>query len=381
MYLQALKLKFFKNYTDRDFKFVKGVNFITGPNASGKTNVLDAIYMLSFTKSYFNLNDSSLINFMQEKDHGAGFFLIEGQYLVNDSPELIRIVYDKNRNKEKRKIIQRNSKAYERFSDHIGLIPLIMIAPYDVSLILGGSEERRKFIDILISQFDKEYLNALISYNKALKNRNILLKQIIRNGQYVDRMLFASWDAQLIKYGNIIYEMRKNITNDLIELFNKYYYKIAGTDDKIKINYTSQLESKTMEELLKDNFEKDKEMLYTTVGIHKDDIVFVINDMKMKKIASQGQQKTLLIALKLAEREIIKKFSGKTPILLLDDVFDKLDEIRVSKMIKELDQDDDGQIFITDTHTERMLNIKKSLVRASLLYEIIPQTGEVKNYV
>jgi len=361
MYLSHLSLRNFKNYKELEIDFVNGINFITGNNASGKTNILDAIHLLSFTKSYFNINDSLLIN----NDTEENFYFVEGTYKNNTTIETIRISFEKG----KRKTLKRNGKEYDKLVDHIGLLPLIIITPVDTVLISEGSETRRKFLDVLISQFDKEYLYNLINYNKALKQRNALLKQLAASGQFYESLL-EPWNEKLVTYGEQIYEKRKEITGKLISLFNELYYKIADDKHQLKIEYKSQLSEKKFKEILNDTVEADRILQYTTKGIHKDDLIFTINGHKLKKIASQGQQKTLLISLKLAEEIIIEEMSGKKPLILLDDVFDKLDEHRVQKMIKQLENTHKGQIFITDTHPDRMMNIKNNLGNNSVLYKI-----------
>ncbi len=361
LYLERLELRNFKNYKAFEAVFSSGINFITGFNASGKTNILDAIYLLSFTKSYFNINDSQLVN------TGAtdGFYFVKGLYKTGESAEELQVTYRKN----SRKVFKRNGKEYERLVDHIGLIPLIMITPGDTVLISEGSEVRRRFLDMLISQFDKEYLYNLVQYNKALKQRNALLKQL-QAMPYAGSGMFDPWNEKLSGYGDYIYRKRKEITEWLTKYFNEFYYNIADDKYQLAIRYRSQLSEKSMHELLEESFESDKVLQYTTKGIHKDDLVFTINGLKVKKIASQGQQKTLLLALKLAEKQIIENFSGKHPLLLLDDVFDKLDEVRVTNMIQTLAENNSNQIFITDTHTQRMLDIRSKLKINSQLMEI-----------
>jgi DNA replication and repair protein RecF len=367
MYLKHLSLRNFKNYRELEIDFSEGINFITGKNASGKTNILDAIFLLSFSKSYFNINDSHLINTKSEEN----FYYIEGVYKYDNGIETIKAIFEKG----KRKTLKRNDKEYDKLVNHIGLIPLTIITPNDTTLISEGSEIRRKFLDLLISQFDSEYLYSLINYNKALKHRNTLLKQMASNN-FFDAKILKPWTDKLNDYGTIIYQKRKEITLQLIELFNAFYYKIAEDNYQISIEYKSQLNDMPLSELLKNSIEEDKILQYTTKGIHKDDLIFSINGMKLKKIASQGQQKTLLIALKLAEEKIIEQESGKKPILLLDDVFDKLDETRVEKMLKELSNSHSGQIFITDTHPSRMKEIKNKIGTPSVLYEI--ENGKIK---
>jgi DNA replication and repair protein RecF len=286
-------------------------------------------------------------------------------YKTGETAEELQVTYKKGN----RKTFKRNGKEYERLVDHIGLIPLIIVTPADTTLISEGSEIRRRFLDMLISQFDKEYLYNLVQYNKALKQRNSLLKQI-HQFPYDTYTIFTPWNEKLSSYGTYIYKKRLEISGLLTGLFNEFYYKIAEDNYKIEIKYRSQLSDKPLGELLQESFEADKSLQYTTKGVHKDDLIFTINGLKLKKIASQGQQKTLLLALKLAEKQIIENFSGKNPLLLLDDVFDKLDENRVTNIITTLAGNNKNQIFITDTHTQRMLDIKNKTGINSKLIEI-----------
>ena len=360
LFLENLELSNFKNYNNIKLNFSKGINFITGPNASGKTNILDAIYLLSFTKSYFIIHDSQLINNESKSD----FYFVKGLYKNKDSIEELQITYNKTSGKK----IKRNGKEYEKFINHIGLIPLIMITPNDTILISEGSEVRRRFLDKLISQIDKEYLHHIIQYKKALKHRNNLLKQTYNLSSLIS--IFEPWDRKLEEHGNYIYKKRNQITELLTYYFNEFYYKIADDNYKVEVKYKSQLGENTISNLLVQSFETDKALQYTTKGVHKDDLIFTINGLKLKKIASQGQQKTLLLALKLAEKKIIENFSSKNPLLLFDDIFDKLDETRVTNMLNTLVENNKNQIFITDTHTQRMLNIKNRIKINSKLLEI-----------
>lgn len=367
MYLKELLLVNFKNYSDLKLSLSDKINCFTGQNASGKTNILDAIYLLSLTKSFFNTPDKLIIN----TSSSDNFYSALATYEINNSIENIQVKYVRNN----RKVFKKNDKEYPRLSDHIGLLPLVMISPNDVFLISEGSELRRRFLDIIISQFDKEYLHNLIQYNTALKQRNAILKKM--DFSHSNSMgLFEVWDQKLIEYGTPIFEKRKIMTETLTTYFNQFYAKISNDQNELSIKYRSQLFQRPLKELLANNFESDKYLRYTSVGIHKDDLDFKIDGLPLKKIGSQGQQKSLLIAIKLAEYEILKQGSGKKPLLLLDDVFDKLDSFRVGKVMEIVAEKDYGQIFITDTHPDRIKQMVSQLNIPAALFEI--NNGNVK---
>lgn len=367
MYLKRLQLRNFKNYLSLDINFSPKINCFTGQNASGKTNILDAIYLLSLTKSFFNTPDKFIINAKTKED----FYRVTATYDINNSIEEVQVSYTRNN----RKIFKKNSKNYSRLFDHIGFLPLVMISPNDIFLISEGSELRRRFLDIIISQFDKEYLHNLIQYNAALAQRNAILKKIDFSTN-VSMGLFNVFDQKLTEYGKPIFEKRKEMTASLSHFFNDIYYKISNDNNVLSVKYKSQLFQNNLEELLVKNFNNDKYLKYTSVGIHKDDLVFTIDGLPLKKIGSQGQQKSLLIAIKLAEYEILKQGSGKKPFLLLDDVFDKLDAYRVSKVIELVSENDYGQIFITDTHSERLKEMIKGINVPAFLFEVKDGTLE-----
>ena len=356
MYLQRISLVNFKNVASQSFDFQQKINCFVGNNGIGKTNVLDAIYYLSFTKSYFN---SVAI---QNIKHGEGFFMIEGNYLLNDRNEKIVCSLKKGQ----KKVLKRNGKSYNKFSEHIGQLPLVIISPADRDLVTEGSDTRRKFIDGVISQQNKEYLKDLLAYNKVLSQRNALLKYFAANRTF-DALNLSVYDEQLSSYGNRIYEVRKLFLEEFIPIFNAKYQIISGDKEKVNLLYKSQLHNFFMKDLLKNSLQKDKITQYTTSGIHKDDLSFEIGEYPIKKFGSQGQQKSYLIALKLAQFQFIKQQSNITPILLLDDIFDKLDENRVSQIIDLVNNEEFGQIFITDTHSERTENILK---KGSAAYQI-----------
>lgn len=356
MYLKKLSLINFKNFNSKTFEFKEKINCFVGQNGVGKTNVLDAIYYLSFAKSYFNPIA------VQNIQHNKNFFVVEGDYSINERAEKIICSLKKGQ----KKVLKRNGKTYEKFSDHIGQIPLVIISPSDRDLITDGSDTRRKFIDGVISQQDKNYLLDLISYNKVLSQRNALLKYFAANRTF-DSVNLEVYDNQLITYSINIYDKRKNFLESFIPIFNKKYKIISNDKEHVNLVYKSQLHTSSFKDLLNKSLEKDKMMQYTTVGIHKDDLAFDIGKYAMKKFGSQGQQKSYLIALKLAQFEFIKQQSNLVPILLLDDIFDKLDEHRVSQIIELVNNDQFGQIFITDTHSDRTEN---AIQRSNKAYQI-----------
>lgn len=344
MIVERIELANFKNYTQAEIDFSDRVNCFLGPNGAGKTNILDALYYLSFCKSYFNPVDSQNIK------RGEEFFRISGIYRKNESsPDNLQVLMKRNNRKQ----VKRNNKEYDRLADHIGLYPLVMVTPSDNGLIHQGSEERRKFIDGIISQFDKNYLNVLLQYNKALQQRNALLKSFAEKGEY-DPLSIDIWDQKLIRLAPQIQSARKSFVDSFIPVFEKYFRFIAGSDEKASLKFESQLNGQSMENLLKQNNDKDRILKYTTVGPHKDDFEFEINDFPLKKFGSQGQQKSFVVAAKLAQYEHIKNIKGYNPIILMDDIFDKLDQKRVEQIMVLVSENNFGQIFITDTQQERI---------------------------
>lgn len=348
MHLKKLALVNYKNIVQETYDFEQKINCFVGNNGVGKTNVLDAIYYLSFARSYFN----SVA--VQNIRHGEDFFMIEGSYDVKEREEIIVCSLKKGQ----KKIIKRNGKSYDKFSNHIGQFPLVIVSPADRDLIIEGSETRRKFIDSVISQQDQSYLKTLIAYNKVVVQRNALLKYFAANRTF-DAVNLSVYNDQLIQYGEIIHGQRKKFLEAFIPIFNERYRTISNAKEIVNLKYKSQLDEMSFQELLESSLEKDRVLQYTSTGVHKDDLLFEINDFPVKKFGSQGQQKSYLIALKLAQFDFIKEKSGVVPILLLDDIFDKLDENRVTQLITLVDRDNFGQIFITDTHSERTENILK----------------------
>lgn len=344
MYLQHLHLLNFKNYEDREFRFVPGINCITGDNGVGKTNLLDAVHYLCFSKSFMNPADSQNIL------HQAPFFVVEGTFWREGREELLYCALKRGQKKQ----FKRNKKEYERLSDHIGLFPLVVISPLDAVLVTGGSEERRRFMDSLISQFDHAYLDQLIAYNRVLQQRNALLKQMAQS-RMNDPDTLEIYNEQLVMYGEALHQRRQAFIQDFIPVFSRYYTLIAGTGEQAGLAYSSHLGGEmAFADLLRQSADRDRALQYTSVGIHKDDLEFRLNDFAMKRFGSQGQQKSYLTALKLAEHEYLERKTGFGPILLLDDIFDKLDAQRVGRLIAEVGREGFGQVFITDTGKEKI---------------------------
>lgn len=361
MYLKDLRLANFKNYREAQLSFTDKINCFVGANGAGKTNLLDAIHYLSFCKSYFNPVDSQNIN------HNEDFFAIHGHYLKNgdDSNSKVSCVQKRSQRKQ----FSHNGKEYDRLADHIGLYPLVMISPYDRDLINDGSEARRRYIDSVISQFDKLYLDDLISYNKALYQRNSLLKEFAER-RYFDGNLLEIWDEQLLRFGSGIYTKRKEFIQEFIPVFNRYFSIISGGRETVSIAYESQLHNVAFGELLRETVEKDRALRYTTAGIHKDDLVFEIDAYPVKRFGSQGQQKSFVIAIKLAQFEYTRSIKGFKPILLFDDIFDKLDENRVTQIVHLVSRDNFGQVFISDTQYERVARLASMLPLTYHVWEI-----------
>ncbi|RYY71455.1 MAG: DNA replication and repair protein RecF [Chitinophagaceae bacterium] len=341
--LSKIALTHFKNYEFESFDFTARVTGICGLNGMGKTNLLDAIYYCCFTKSYFTSSDQLNIGFGKEG------FRLEGNFANNaDALKVVCI----NRGTGKKEFYL-NDVPYEKLSKHIGLLPTVMIAPDDIEIITGGSEERRKLLDTIICQLDPEYLQQLMIYNKVLQQRNSLLKQFAERNSN-DEALLQILDDQLTAPGNYVYEKRRSFTQQLIPLVQGFYKQIAENDEQVHISYVSKLSQQNFTQLLLQNRDRDRYLQRTNGGIHKDDLIFELNGQPFKSIASQGQRKSLLFAIKLAEYEIMRKGKGYPPLLLLDDVFEKLDDSRMKNLLNWVCNQNEGQVFITDTHRERL---------------------------
>lgn len=356
MILERLSILNYKNIEQADLTLSPKINCFLGSNGMGKTNLLDAIYYLSFCKSHNNPIDSQNIR------HDADFAVIQGWYEIEGKQEEFFCSLRRRQKKQ----FKRNKKEYERFSDHIGLLPLVMVSPSDTELIIGGSDERRKFIDQFLSQFDKEYLYSLIRYNKALQQRNALLK----TDGIIDDTLLDLWDEQLVGEGQIIYAKRKDFVDKFIPTFQRFYDFICSSNEKVQLKYESHFDTDNFADLLKQKRQRDKIIGYTTTGIHKDDLDMQMDGYSIKRVGSQGQNKTYVVALKLAQFDFLHKATETSPILLLDDIFDKLDSSRVEQIIKLVLDKDFGQIFVTDTNREHLDEILSRTNSNYHLYEV-----------
>jgi DNA replication and repair protein RecF len=355
--LQHISLVQFKNYSNRSFDLTERIIGICGKNGVGKTNLLDAIHYLCFTKSYFTRLDGTNVQ------HGNTGFRIEAAVSLNGKTEKAVCILRETGRKE----FWVNDGIYEKFSLHIGRYPCVVIAPDDAELITGESKERRTFLDALLSQLDSEYLKHLIVYKKILEQRNSLLKTFAESGSK-DFSLLDVLDGQLIKPGNFIFNKRKEFLISFLPLVKHLYNDISKKEEDVNLFYESELLQASFEELLKLNRSKDCIVQRTTSGIHRDDLEIQLTNQDFKSIASQGQRKSLLFALKLAEMEVLKKEKGFAPLLLLDDVFEKLDEDRIGNLLNKVCVENDGQVFITDTNEERL---RSHLEGLSVKYQLL----------
>jgi DNA replication and repair protein RecF len=296
--------------------------------------------------------------------HGEDLFLVQGDFLLDENSEFISCGFKSGQ----KKVMKRNQKSYDKLSEHIGLIPLIVVSPSDAELVYGGSDDRRRFIDGAVSQYNPQYLDALIKYNKALAQRNSLLKEFSRSGMQ-DMDMLEVWDSQLALFGETIYNVRKQFVEEMTDVFQDFYRHISNESETVELVYDSQLANASLDMLLKQSVQKDLALEYTSVGIHKDDLQFIQDGYPMKRVGSQGQQKTLLVSLKLAELHLVRNKTGKQPLLLLDDIFDKLDAIRVMQLIKLVSGQTFGQIFITDTDRNNISELLNEITTESKIFE------------
>ena len=357
--INSISLVQFKNYPQRAFAFTSRIVGISGPNGVGKTNLLDAIYYLCFTKSYFTRSDAA------NSLSGTNGFRIEG--VIENRKEIYKTVCILRETGKKEFSV--NDDPYEKFSLHVGKFPCVFIAPDDIRMITEGSEERRRFTDAILSQLDPEYLQRLMNYNRLLQQRNSYLKSCAETRTH-DTKLLDVYDEQMSRDGKYIFNKRKKFLKECIELVKDFYKRISATSEVVELTYDSQLLRWEYEELLKSTREKDMFMQRTSSGIHKDDISMLLNKQPFRNIASQGQRKSLLFALKLAEFEMLKSNKGFAPLLLLDDVFEKLDESRMHNLLDWVCVQNDGQIFITDTHRDRIVDHLEKLSAAYQLIEL-----------
>jgi DNA replication and repair protein RecF len=363
MWLEKLRLTYFKSYEEKAFLFGPRVNCVVGENGSGKTNLLDAIYFLALTKSAFHNQDALGIK------HSADFFLLDGFFIENDR----HVQITSSLQRGQRKIFMADKKHYERLSDHIGLFPLVLIAPNDTDLIRDGSEERRRFFDGVLAQATPDYLQDFLHYNKILTQRNGLLKHFGERN-YLDEELLETYNEPLIQLAIRIYEHRRLFMERYMPLFRKYYLFLSSGSEDVDVLYESEVASEDFAIEFRKNRARDLHAQRTGKGVHKDEYVFEIDGITLKKFGSQGQQKSFVIAMKLAQFELLKIDKAKTPILLLDDIFDKLDDRRIGKLIELIDGGLLGQVFITDARPERSEKILEN-VKADVRYFEIEKTG------
>ncbi len=354
MYLQNLNLFNFKNYDENSYTFSPHINCIVGENGVGKTNLLDAIHYLCLTKSAFSNTD------LQHIKHQAQFFILQGQFVKQEKNYLI----DCSVQQQKNKVVRNNKKEYEKLAHHIGEFPCILMMPYDTDLIREGSEIRRKFFDNMISQAKPLYLQNLMQYNQLLKQRNSTLQYFAEKNVF-DKDLLDSYNTPLLKLNQAIFEDRTYFSSLFVPLLQEYYQFIAEGKEIANLIYESDVCIENFNALFINNLQKDLAAQRTTMGIHKDDYVFKLQDLSVSKFASQGQQKSYVIALRLAQNTLIAQSLAHEPILLLDDIFDKLDENRILKLLSFIETKHSGQIFITDARPERtkmfMQNMKREV--------------------
>jgi DNA replication and repair protein RecF len=349
MYLEKLSVVNFKNYREASVELLPTVNCFVGPNGAGKTNLLDAVHYLSMCRSYLNPIDSQNILFDEQ------FFVLQGTWKRGGKDDQIYCGVKRGA----KKVFKKNKVQYEKLAEHIGAYPSVVISPYDRDLISEGSEVRRKWMDGIIAQFNRQYLDDLMKYMRVLDQRNALLKNMSNFG-FFNRESMSVWDEQLVHYGARIFNVRKTFLNEFIAVFQRYYSTLSDDVEKVGLDYKSQLLDGDFSGQLAAAEKKDFYKQYSTVGIHKDDLVFTIKDYPVKKFGSQGQQKSFLIALRLAQFQWLHQHLGVKPILLLDDIFDKLDNTRVSRLMKLVSDDFFGQVLVTDTDAIRVDSIMRN---------------------
>lgn len=367
MFLEKIYLSNFKNYEEITYNFSPQVNCIVGENGSGKTNLLDAIYFLALSKSSIHHQDAHNVN------HDAEFMLIDGVFKKNSRTHQITCSIQRGQ----RKILMHEKKPYERISDHIGQFPVVLIAPDDTELIKDGSDERRRFFDGVLSQMDNEYLNDYQQYNRILEQRNSLLK-IFADRNFVDQDLLDTYSDPLVKLALRIYKQRRNFIDGFLPIFKKHYAIISDGREEVEIIYESEVASGEFPQEFRLNRQTDVRAQRTTKGIHKDDYIFEIDTYPIKKFGSQGQQKSFVMALRLAQFEMIETLREAKPILLLDDIFDKLDDRRIHSLIESINNNTFGQVFITDARPERTQKILEG-VKAEVKYFTISPEHKVIN--
>lgn len=354
--LEKITVADFRNIRLQELEFSPNLNCISGNNGEGKTNLLDAIYYLSMTKSAFSATDR--YNFR----YGTSSFSICGTYLMPNSLES-RFSIQVDLTGEKK--VRRDDKPYGKVSSHIGVLPVVMVSPEDISLISESGEERRRFVNSVLSQMDREYLASLQQYNRLLQQRNRMLKEL-----QTDRDLLSVFDSRLQAYAEPVHEARKKFTDDIRPVISEYYRMLSGGSEQVDVRYRSDLEKGALADLLASSYEKDRILKYTSAGIQRDDFEFSMNGWPIRKCGSQGQQKSFLVSLKFAQYEIMKRCCGFAPLLLLDDVFDKLDMNRISNLLSMVSGSDFGQIFITDSNKVRMAGIVDRITEDRAYFEV-----------
>ena len=358
--LEKIVISDFRNIELQDLEFSPNVNCISGNNGEGKTNLLDAIYYLSMTKSAFSTSDK--FNFR----HGVDEFSLSGTYRMENG---LSSRFSMKISSKGDKKLRRDDKSYNKVSDHVGALPIVMVSPADISLVSESGEERRRFVNAVLSQMDREYMSAMQQYNRLLLQRNRMLKEM-----YPDRSLLEVIDMRMSALADPIYEARRKFVEDIRPVVSQYYKDVSGGSELVGIEYDSELSKASLDMLLEASYEKDRIMKYTTSGIQRDDFIFTMNGHPIRRYGSQGQQKSFLVSLKFAQYEIMKRNYGFAPILLLDDVFDKLDMGRISNLLQMVASNDFGQIFITDSNKVRMSGIVDRLTQDRAYYETVSGT-------
>lgn len=366
MRLENLQLLNFKNYEEVHLRFSPRINVLVGKNGSGKTNLLDAIYYLSATKSAFSKADQQCIHYTQRA------FMVKGDFHIGASRQEVSSAVQSGA----KKVFRVDGADYQKLAEHIGRFPAILMAPDDVELVREGGEARRRFFDNMISQLDPQYLDNLIQYNHVLKQRNSLLRMYAERGS-ADWIAVDAYDQLLQKFGSKIHEKRKEFVSEFQPYFDKFYKFIVGDSEVTALEYVSELSGKDFMEGLFHSRSRDQILQRTTFGIHRDDYIFTLEGGEMKLFGSQGQQKSFVIAMKLAQFEILRKHNGFKPILLLDDIFDKLDDNRIGRLL-ELMRTDLGQLFITDARPDRTRGLLDQIHAEAYFFTI--ENGKVKTY-
>ncbi len=355
--LEKIVISDFRNIELQELEFSPNVNCISGNNGEGKTNLLDAIYYLSMTKSAFASSDRYALR------HGTEELALSGTYQMENGTRSRFAV--KMTSKGEKKVV-RDDKQYQKISEHIGLLPVVMVSPADVSLVSESGEERRRFVNSVLSQMSREYMSALQQYNRLLQQRNKILKEM-----NPDRSLLEVIDMRMAAYAEPVYRARKEFVENLRPVVSEYYKAVSGDSEQVDITYDTELEGNSLEQLLAQSFERDRILKHTTSGIHRDDFIFTMNGHPIRRYGSQGQQKSFLVSVKFAQYEIMKRSYGFAPILLLDDVFDKLDMGRISNLLQMVASNEFGQIFITDSNKVRMAGIVDGLTKDRAYFETV----------